>query len=786
MSQELFYTSAPRGLRPGSQGFCTVAATRGLSAALVEKLESLSGYRPLFPPHDARAGLNPVAYAHVRVSAGGRTYTVVSRIGPAGLDYTERPNKLAHHVVLDPADLPAGGPAWLLRQPGFLESRWDGQVQVLAAGRIAPRGDVAPDVCRSWQTLTGDAGWGGVLAEAFQADPARLVYLIFEPGMDMLALVAEALALLPPEQRWEVTFSTYFTGLPQGAQCVWRCVPRGSPEAKGARQLPNALLLDVGDELGAARGGALVARARGQAYVPPPLPRKGTEWPDHADGIGEERLPFDKLNPGRRYQPASSAVLNQEGSGTPGPPPPPRQLVADSSRQSGKKPFLFGLGVGAAGALTITLGLLGCLNLSGKGDLLGFHTPNGNEQVHADPARPPVEDATKAERRKELALGASLVGLVGSPPGQGPLLAASVLYPGRRPETVEELVTQRSELKRSTELLSSRLGAAEKQKKELAKQNGNLNDEIKRLKREIKKTNDQRAKAFRSPESDIQELIAQTQEQKDPTQVPDTVREQWAKLDSKLHSWVDQFEAARAPFIPKTIRHYSRLRSALPGDDRIVLPEELRKAGKTEDWTLRLAGLSKDLSQEFKGRRLLIKIQKDNTRVAEFRLEGVDLLFSWEDTSDRTTDARSWVRNSLLEVQAGDKKFFLGLNRLETEPGIPHRFALTQGVQQKFNLNRNKDDIPDRDVYLDFAVCELGGQIRVLQAFPDEKKLQWDSKVVLRLEKLDDARPPKFQIVAHWVGDEKNRTDLILHAFAAYTKVGAHRVEVWRVWGKSR
>src|SRR5438876_9999172 len=90
VSQELFYTSAPKGLQPGSRGFCTVAMTRGLSAALVEKLESLSGYRALFPPHDAQAGLNPIAHCHLRVSVGGKTQSVLPRIGPAGLGYPQR------------------------------------------------------------------------------------------------------------------------------------------------------------------------------------------------------------------------------------------------------------------------------------------------------------------------------------------------------------------------------------------------------------------------------------------------------------------------------------------------------------------------------------------------------------------------------------------------------------------------------------------------------------------------------------------------------------------------
>jgi hypothetical protein len=61
VSQELIYTSAPRGLKPGSCGFCTVVGTHGMSAALMQRLEALSGYRQVYPPHDPNAWLNPVA-----------------------------------------------------------------------------------------------------------------------------------------------------------------------------------------------------------------------------------------------------------------------------------------------------------------------------------------------------------------------------------------------------------------------------------------------------------------------------------------------------------------------------------------------------------------------------------------------------------------------------------------------------------------------------------------------------------------------------------------------------
>lgn len=272
MSHELFYTSAPRGLQPGSRGFCTVAMTQGLPGPVLEKLEQLSGYRALFPPHDPKAALNPVAHAHVRLTVGGRTIRVLSRVCAAGLDYTQRTNTFAHHVVLEPADLPPAGPAWLAARSGFLEAAWDGEVRLLPAGRTPPRGDAPPAPCRAWEEVTGDAGWAGVLVEAFLADPNRPAYLVFDPGLDPLPLLAEAIALLPPDKRWEVTFSTYFTGLPQGVACAWRCVVRGSAEAKN--RPAGALVVPLSREAGAAPESEAVEAARNGEFVSAPVPLK--------------------------------------------------------------------------------------------------------------------------------------------------------------------------------------------------------------------------------------------------------------------------------------------------------------------------------------------------------------------------------------------------------------------------------------------------------------------------------------------------------------------------------
>jgi hypothetical protein len=244
MSYELFYTSVAQGLRPDAKGFCTVGVTRGTPALLVERLESLSGDPPRFPVGSPQAEQNPVSWAHWRVPSGGATYSVVSRVSFAGMDYTRRSNKFAHHVALASGERPSGGPAWLLSQPGFMASAWTGDPAEYAQGPRIPCGAVRAECCNAWEEATGDAGWAGVLADSAaiaQNTPAHVIYRL---GTDTLRLIAEALTLVPEPQRWLVTFSTYFTDLPGGMSCGWRCCVAGTPAAEAARR-SGGIIIDL-------------------------------------------------------------------------------------------------------------------------------------------------------------------------------------------------------------------------------------------------------------------------------------------------------------------------------------------------------------------------------------------------------------------------------------------------------------------------------------------------------------------------------------------------------------
>ncbi len=284
MSHEIYYTSAPEGLKRGTSGFCTVAASEHIPRPLLERLETLSAYRHHFAMNaeggaagDAAGvagagpgagGRNPVSQGHSILSVTGKSYHVLSRICDSGVDHTQRTNAFAHHLVLDTAEMErvAGGPAWMLAQSGVMAEQWDGHTRALTRSKL-PQGDRtgASLVCKAWAAATGDAGWGGHLADLFARSPTRPVCLLFAPGQEMLELLAEAIALLPAATRWNVTFNTYFTSMPTSATCLWRCCLAGTPAAQvGVRYGASGLVLDLTDpsRLGAPPAGTYVTAAR--------------------------------------------------------------------------------------------------------------------------------------------------------------------------------------------------------------------------------------------------------------------------------------------------------------------------------------------------------------------------------------------------------------------------------------------------------------------------------------------------------------------------------------------
>jgi hypothetical protein len=160
----------------------------------------------------------------------------------------------------------------VLAQPDFSVTAWDGVTRTLESGR-KPKGGgegfqelPAGWKWGAWKQAAGDAGWAAALAEIGKSGQVQSV--VFPPGMDVLPLVAEALSLLEPSERWKVTFSTYHTKLPAGVNCQWRFLLAGTPEADALLRNPRSGAWDLTAKLGAAPETPLAQAAR-DGIAPP-------------------------------------------------------------------------------------------------------------------------------------------------------------------------------------------------------------------------------------------------------------------------------------------------------------------------------------------------------------------------------------------------------------------------------------------------------------------------------------------------------------------------------------
>lgn len=247
MIEELIFTSSERGLQIGKSGFCTVASTPEMAANLTRMLESLSGYRHLFTPGSPEAAKNPVVYSFLQVKVGGEQRHVLSRVADFGVDYSGRSNKLAHHISTLAKSKPIGGPTRMLLDKKFFRNDWEGDPKMLESRPLLDKIS-SPKPCRFWEKVTGDAGWAGELIEVCQT--GKIIYLIIKPSTPSMALLHEAMSLLPKQKQWQTTFSSFYRRLPPNVQCQIRCVMADSPEIELTRQGQNNVVWDLTQPMG--------------------------------------------------------------------------------------------------------------------------------------------------------------------------------------------------------------------------------------------------------------------------------------------------------------------------------------------------------------------------------------------------------------------------------------------------------------------------------------------------------------------------------------------------------
>ena len=199
MPLQLIFTSAPQGLTPGRSGYCTVARHRAIPDRLAQLLEAVG------TPHERPEG---ETFTFRQLEAGGKNWCVLSRFVARGLDYTQRDNRLAHHLVFTLEE------AAVLPPPAALAGRWKGWRDEWSGAPTWLEGEDRPLQLETQVPLTPAVTWreetgtGAKAAWLVNASGPAAVGLLNPPEtLRLLRLLAEASALLG-KSAWAATFTT--------------------------------------------------------------------------------------------------------------------------------------------------------------------------------------------------------------------------------------------------------------------------------------------------------------------------------------------------------------------------------------------------------------------------------------------------------------------------------------------------------------------------------------------------------------------------------------------------
>ena len=199
MPLQLIFTSAPQGLTPGRSGYCTIARHRAIPDRLAQLLESVG------TPHERPEG---ETFTFRMLEAGGKNWCVLSRFVARGLDYTQRDNRLAHHLIFSLEE------AAVLPPPAAIAGRWKGWRDEWSGAPTWLEGEDRPLHLETQTPLTPAVTWreetgtGAKAAWLINASGPAAVGLLNPPEtLRLLRLLAEASALLG-NSAWAATFTT--------------------------------------------------------------------------------------------------------------------------------------------------------------------------------------------------------------------------------------------------------------------------------------------------------------------------------------------------------------------------------------------------------------------------------------------------------------------------------------------------------------------------------------------------------------------------------------------------
>lgn len=257
MNAQLIHTSLVRGLDGGS-GYTVAGRTGGMPMGMSDVLCRLSG----LPAAWSDASIEEkILCAFRSVEYAGQRVSVLSHIAPSGMDYTGRANRISHHRVMDEHAMHVSDPAAMLEDNSLWMREWVGAARELSGGELPARLAREDAPLHTWERVFGDAGWAASVLEVVMKSGIG-VWLVVPARSKKLRLCAEMMALVPQEQRWQITFATRPIAPGSDASVKICFVDEREPEL-AAHNETSAWIMRVGSGmLSRAPEGALAQRAR--------------------------------------------------------------------------------------------------------------------------------------------------------------------------------------------------------------------------------------------------------------------------------------------------------------------------------------------------------------------------------------------------------------------------------------------------------------------------------------------------------------------------------------------
>ena len=235
MAQQLIFTSTPQGLEPGRSGYCTVARHKDLRQRLVRELERLSVY-----DFGQQLGSNRVDISVYRkIALGSEEFYVLTKICDAGMDYTNRTNYLAHHLILDGFEIATcPSPAEIFLNWNGWKRKWEEGPRYLTPGEeVTLTGCKSQGLvpCKNWLSFTNDPGNAASLVSQSMVMPI-VIENAPNQSSHLLQLFAESSSLLKISlDAWDFSFTTFLQGNDDPKSFSWLGL-EGQPAGERLKQ----------------------------------------------------------------------------------------------------------------------------------------------------------------------------------------------------------------------------------------------------------------------------------------------------------------------------------------------------------------------------------------------------------------------------------------------------------------------------------------------------------------------------------------------------------------------